>query len=184
MFCNKGATRWDYWLRCYLLKVIFILWICPTNGIDIQIIPSSPTIGQTALFNINGIDQRILSIDWYKGLNPSASNQIFNMFPPNQEINQGRAYFKNATGFINGSLKISDLRKEFEGNYTVQLQMNPPQQASVQLTVTVPSSPPDSPNHLGGGEIAGIVIAALCGTALLGFLGVMGFKKFKKDDII
>ncbi|XP_053308687.1 carcinoembryonic antigen-related cell adhesion molecule 7-like [Spea bombifrons] len=118
------------------LIALFSFWVPSTNGFQITMIPKSPTAGGSVLFDVTGITTNIKIINWYKGGNPGADYQILSYLPglPNP-MTKGVKYFPEASCFPNGSLHIINLKKAFEGDYTVQIQTDTLQQAKVSLTV-------------------------------------------------
>ncbi|KAM4652875.1 cell adhesion molecule CEACAM19-like isoform 2-T2 [Discoglossus pictus] len=142
MTWERGAISRIHWGS--RLTVLISLWMDLTSGINIILNPQDPLVGQTVILNVSDVTGRITSFTWYKGLNPNATNQIISYIPgldPPQT--KGDSYIENAQGYDNGSLQIPNLKKEYEGNYTVQIQAGTVQQASVYLPVQV------SPNNNG-----------------------------------
>ncbi|KAM4652816.1 cell adhesion molecule CEACAM8-like isoform 1-T1 [Discoglossus pictus] len=137
-------------LRSCILQAVFLsVWMDLTGGIDIQLIPQYPAVGQTVTLSVNGITGSLRQVTWYKGSSTDSSNQIFNYVftnPPTQT--NGTQYFSRAKALTNGSLQISQLTKEDHGNYTVQIQTGASQQLSVYLPVyeivTKPTIKPSS----------------------------------------
>ncbi|KAM4652318.1 cell adhesion molecule CEACAM3-like [Discoglossus pictus] len=145
MFCNTCAK-----LKGFVLTVLLSLWMDSTAGITIQLKPHQPEIGKPVLLDVINIAGKIRSITWYKGLNPTSKNQILSFIPTlKPPETKGAAYFPQARGFENGSLLISDFKKIFEGDYTVQIQADLPQQASVSVNGVAPIVAPPSGLLLG-----------------------------------
>ncbi|KAM4651854.1 cell adhesion molecule CEACAM19-like [Discoglossus pictus] len=123
-------------LRGFVMTVLLSLWMDRAIGINIQLIPQDPKVGMSVLLNVSNIAGPIRSITWYKGINPSSENQILNNIPGLESPQtNGLEYFAEVQVFKNGSLLISNLKKQFEGNYTVQIQAMNADQASVYLPV-------------------------------------------------
>ncbi|KAM4652191.1 cell adhesion molecule CEACAM7-like [Discoglossus pictus] len=122
-------------LRGCFLTVFLSVWMDLTGGIDIQLIPQYPAVGQTVTLSVNGITGSLRQVTWYKGSSTDSSNQIFNYFLTNPPtLTNGPQYFSRAKALTNGSLQISQLTKEDHGNYTVQIQT----EARLQLSVYLP----------------------------------------------
>ncbi|KAM4704179.1 cell adhesion molecule CEACAM19-like isoform 1-T2 [Rhinophrynus dorsalis] len=133
MNCNTCSPLFKW----FALTVVLSLWIDPINGITIELIPQVPKVNQNVTMRVNGIIGVIRSFSWYKGSEPNTQNQILNYnpnFTPPQTA--GAKYFSHAHGLANGSLLITNLNKTYEGDYTVQIQTNIQEQATVKLTVS------------------------------------------------
>ncbi|XP_053307493.1 carcinoembryonic antigen-related cell adhesion molecule 19 [Spea bombifrons] len=138
MWYSKGAPS----SALKLLSVLLTLWMPLCGGVNIQLIPSVPHKNETVLLNVINVAENILSISWYKGSMPSASTQILTYLPGSSPPQiAGAQYFPEASCFANGSLLIIGLKKEFEGNYTVQIQLSTLKQDTVFLRVEGESIP-------------------------------------------
>ncbi|XP_068099151.1 carcinoembryonic antigen-related cell adhesion molecule 19-like [Hyperolius riggenbachi] len=126
---------WD-WLQHSTLSV----WMGVASGqkLGIQLIPQHPVIRGSVTLTVTGITGGdILSFFWNKGADTSVQNQILVYIPFESDPVQlnGPKYHNRVRAFPNASLLISSLERTDEGDYTVQVQTDIAQQASVTLTV-------------------------------------------------
>ncbi|XP_053308683.1 carcinoembryonic antigen-related cell adhesion molecule 5-like [Spea bombifrons] len=120
----------------FVLPVLLGLWMEPVGGIDIQLVPQYPAVGQSVTLSVTGITGTILTFNWFKGQSLDADDQILGYFPSSDTPQTtGKQYFSRARGLPNGSLLITDLLVTDRGYYTVSVQTAQLQQASVNLTV-------------------------------------------------
>ncbi|KAM4641707.1 uncharacterized protein O3C94_016018 [Discoglossus pictus] len=173
-------------LRGCILTVFLSVWMDLTSGIDIQLIPQYPKVGQTVTLSGNGVTGSLCLTTWYKGGSTDLSTLIFIYIITNTPIQtNGPQYFSRAKALTNGSLQISDLSKEDEGNYTVQIQTDMTlQQATVYLPVYDDSSSIDVPPETNAPYTTDFLCSAataaiVCGTILAIFL-IIGFLLYKR----
>ncbi|KAM9299480.1 pregnancy-specific glycoprotein 22-like [Gastrophryne carolinensis] len=134
----KGCSpkMWGSWMspvRTLFLTVTLNCCLNSVDGLQIEVIPKNPKVGTNVTLRVTGVRGKIKFAAWYKGQSTDATEQILNYFPP--EI-KGKKYFPQAHGQANGSLVINDVRTDFDGFYTVQIQTDDSlQQGSVLLVV-------------------------------------------------
>ncbi|XP_063797680.1 uncharacterized protein LOC134965025 isoform X2 [Pseudophryne corroboree] len=116
-----------------LLTAVLAVWMDPAVG-RIELSPPRPWINGSVTFIVTGVQGSIRFLDWYRGSDTNADNQIFRLQEGFPTI-QGRRYFKEAIGFTNGSMQIVNLQKDFEGPYTVEIQADDLLQYTAHLTV-------------------------------------------------
>ncbi|KAM4652601.1 cell adhesion molecule CEACAM19-like [Discoglossus pictus] len=173
MACQGRTNYRNLCLRSCVLTVLLSL----TSGINIELIPQEPVVGRSVTLSVRGVTDKISSINWYRGQNPSTEKQIIGYIPGFPEPQtSGSSYIEGAEGFPNGSLLIPNLKIEYAGNYTVQIQAGKPEQASVNMPVK------DMPGTKNAGLIAGIVCGVIGGIILLIFIVLILFKKFKSGN--
>ncbi|XP_075046905.1 cell adhesion molecule CEACAM7-like isoform X2 [Mixophyes fleayi] len=162
--------------RVCVLAVLLTMWMNPAVG---QIIDFRAKVDESVILSVTGYTGRIRFLDWYKGNDTNAGNQILRINSDGSQIN-GSKHFSEAKGFPNGSLLITNVQKELAGLYTVAIQADSLFQRTVNLIVeervasdypssspassTVQSVLPDddgSQSGLGAGAIAGICIGVL-----------------------
>ncbi|OCT73038.1 carcinoembryonic antigen-related cell adhesion molecule 3 isoform X2 [Xenopus laevis] len=166
MFCSSSRSRRrrrTLSVRVCQLKVLLSLFMVTASSLTIDLVPQCALIGKNVTFSVRGINGKLNSFSWYLGNNPSASDQIINyvvgLTPP---TTLGPKNFSDAIGLPNGSLLITNLKDQYSNNYTVQVQSDTANQASINLSVK-----PKCESGLSPGEIAGIVIGAVSGVGLI-----------------
>ncbi|XP_040271396.1 carcinoembryonic antigen-related cell adhesion molecule 5-like [Bufo bufo] len=105
-------------LAGFLLTVLSC--IDASTRLTIKVIPPTPKAGDLVTLSVFGVQGTIHFATWYKGLSTSATEQILSHLG-SRDI-PGEKFFSEASGRPNGSLVIQDFRKEFYGDYTVQIQ--------------------------------------------------------------
>ncbi|KAM4641211.1 uncharacterized protein O3C94_015588 [Discoglossus pictus] len=172
-------------LRGCILTVFLSVWMDLTSGIDIQLIPQYPKVGQMVTLSVNGVTGSLLIVTWYKGGRTDFDTIIFNYIFTNTPIQtKGQQYFSRAKALTNGSLQISELSKEDEGNYTVQIQTETAQQAMVYLPVYDDWSSIDVPPETNAPSTtdfscSAATAAIVCGAILAIFL-IISFLLYKR----
>ncbi|XP_053308684.1 carcinoembryonic antigen-related cell adhesion molecule 1-like [Spea bombifrons] len=123
-------------LKGWLVTVLLGLWMEPVGGIDIQLVPQYPAVGQSVTLSVTGITGTIQTFSWFNGQTIDAENQILIYFLSSDSSKTiGTQYFFRARGLPNGSLLMTDLLVTDRGYYTVSVQTAQLHQASVNLTV-------------------------------------------------
>ncbi|XP_075046907.1 cell adhesion molecule CEACAM7-like isoform X4 [Mixophyes fleayi] len=140
--------------RVCVLAVLLTMWMNPAVG---QIIDFRAKVDESVILSVTGYTGRIRFLDWYKGNDTNAGNQILRINSDGSQIN-GSKHFSEAKGFPNGSLLITNVQKELAGLYTVAIQADSLFQRTVNLIV---EDDDGSQSGLGAGAIAGICIGVL-----------------------
>ncbi|XP_068097534.1 carcinoembryonic antigen-related cell adhesion molecule 7-like isoform X2 [Hyperolius riggenbachi] len=128
------------WLCLRVISALLSVWMGVASGetLSIQLIPQHPVIRGSVTLRVTGVTGGdIRSINWYRGAGTLALNQILAYIPSVSDpvkLN-GPMYHNRIEAFPNASLLISSLERTDEGDYTVQVQTDTAQQASVTLTV-------------------------------------------------
>ncbi|XP_068097535.1 carcinoembryonic antigen-related cell adhesion molecule 19-like isoform X3 [Hyperolius riggenbachi] len=160
------------WLCLRVISALLSVWMGVASGetLSIQLIPQHPVIRGSVTLRVTGVTGGdIRSINWYRGAGTLALNQILAYIPSVSDpvkLN-GPMYHNRIEAFPNASLLISSLERTDEGDYTVQVQTDTAQQASVTLTVYAAEGATDSlSNGIGTAAIIGIVVAMVLLVAL------------------
>ncbi|KAG8433873.1 hypothetical protein GDO86_012297 [Hymenochirus boettgeri] len=161
------------------LLCLAIVATSDTSAIKIHPIPECVQNNQNVTLNVLGIDGAIRLFTWYKGTEPNSDNQILNYLPSaNPPFTKGAQYFTDVIAQPNGSLVITNLKKSYEGNYTVQIQTASINQAIWDLKLEETCG-----SFFSAGVIAGIVIAVLTAIGAIVFLSFYLHKKFNNREM-
>ncbi|XP_072282904.1 uncharacterized protein [Pyxicephalus adspersus] len=120
-----------------IVPVLLCVWMNVTSGMmNIQMIPRHPVISESVTLSVTEISGKIQSYIWYKGPNTNNSYQILSFFLGRVYLqSSGPLFHDRMEAFPNGSLRISNLNKADEGNYTMLIRADTERKTSVYLQI-------------------------------------------------
>uniref|UniRef100_A0A8C3WK81 Immunoglobulin V-set domain-containing protein n=1 Tax=Catagonus wagneri TaxID=51154 RepID=A0A8C3WK81_9CETA len=153
------------WHRLLLAVSLLSFWNLPTAAqITIELVPFNVAEGSDVLLLVHNATENILGYSWYRGERIENNQLIVSHRVDNQVNNTGPAYSGREITYPNGSLLLQNAAQNDTGYYTLLVTKNDLQTESVTGQLRVYH---DSATGLSGGAVAGIVIGALAGVALI-----------------
>ncbi|XP_056399926.1 carcinoembryonic antigen-related cell adhesion molecule 7-like [Hyla sarda] len=115
---------------------VFYVWIHLTIGILIELVPTHPLVDQSVLLRVTQINGPVRSFSWFKGEEVRLQNQILAYSRRNNPPETpGQMFSSRFRSFANASLEISNLSREDQGDYTVQVILEGQERSTVSLLV-------------------------------------------------
>ncbi|XP_072281864.1 cell adhesion molecule CEACAM16-like [Pyxicephalus adspersus] len=131
------TSRTHYFCSLGIVSVLLSVWIDVAIGMmSIHLIPQNPVIGGSVTLSITGITERIWSSYWFKGPSADSLYLILSYYPgQDTPLAMGPLFHNKIKVFFNGSLQISNLNKEDEGNYIVKIKTDKQNYVSMHLKI-------------------------------------------------
>ncbi|XP_078236461.1 pregnancy-specific beta-1-glycoprotein 6 isoform X2 [Pogona vitticeps] len=149
-----------------ILSSCFLLSQGQTETIAVTVEPAMPREGDTVTLKPGTIPENPIICRWFRGEAAEANLVISFFFFPSPGNIKGPAYTGRETVDSSCSLQITDLKSNYSGTYRLSFD-GPGITATGSANITVIGPSLSSPGGLGGGAIAGIVLASLAVTLAL-----------------